>query len=121
MLNTVKLKQYNNDHYQSGSTLKKLLWYFINMFFFKATLPFPSGIKVSLLHMFGAKVGEGVVIKPDVNMKYPWFLEIGDDCWIGEGVWIDNLAQVTIGSDVVLSQGVAMTTRERHLTLSLAR
>ncbi len=109
-MNKVKLNQYNNDHYQPGSTTKKTLWYFTNMFFFKTMLPFPSPFKVKLLKLFGAKIGQGVVIKPNVNIKYPWFLEIGEDCWIGEGVWIDNLAKVTIDSNVVLSQGVYLLT-----------
>ena len=109
-MNTVKLNQYNNDHYQPGSTLKKTLWYFTNMFFFKTMLPFPSSFKNKLLRLFGAKVGQDVVIKPDVNIKYPWFLEVGDDCWIGEGAWIDNLAMVTIGSNVVLSQHAYLLT-----------
>lgn len=73
-------------------------------------LPFPSSFKNRLLRLFGAKVGNGVVVKPNVNIKYPWFLEIGDECWVGEGVWIDNLAQVTIGSNVVLSQGAYLLT-----------
>jgi len=55
--------------------------------------------------MFGAKVGKGVVIKPAVNIKFPWKLSIGDHSWIGEGVWIDNLDGIAIGSNVVLSQG----------------
>jgi len=80
------------------------------MFFFKTMLPFPSSFKNRLLRWFGAKVDNGVVIKPNVNIKYPWFLEIGNDCWIGEGVWIDNLAKVTIGSNVVLSQGSYLLT-----------
>ena len=54
--------------------------------------------------MFGAKVGSVVVVKPSVSVKYPWFLSVGDNCWIGEGVWIDNLSQVTIGNNVCLSQ-----------------
>ena len=109
-MNEVKLNQYSNDTYKHGSAVKKLLWYFTNMIFFKTMLPFPSSFKVKLLRAFGAEVGEGVVIKPDVNIKYPWFLEIGDDCWIGEGVWIDNLAKVTIGSNVVLSQAAYLLT-----------
>jgi len=109
-MNTVSLNQYNNESYQPGSTVKKTLWYFTNMLFFKTLLPFPSSFKNRLLRWFGAKIGKGVVIKPDVNIKYPWFLEIGDDCWIGEGVWIDNLAHVTIGSNVVLSQGAYLLT-----------
>lgn len=106
----VNLNQYRNDWYHPGGTLKRVLWYFTNMLFFKTLLPFPSGMKTALLRAFGAKVGQGVVIKPDVNIKYPWFLEIGDDCWIGEGVWIDNLATVKIGSNVVLSQGAYLLT-----------
>jgi len=114
--NHVKLSQYNNDHYQSGSTIKKLLWYFTNMLFFKTLLPFPSSFRTVLLRMFGAKIGQGVVIKPDINIKYPWFLEIGNDCWIGEGVWIDNLATVKIGSNVVLSQGAYLLTGSHDYT-----
>lgn len=109
-MNKVKLNQYNNEHYQPGSTTKKTLWYFTNMFFFKTMLPFPSSFKVKLLKLFGAKVGQGVVIKPNVNIKYPWFLEIDNHVWIGENVWIDNLAKVTIGSNVVLSQGSYLLT-----------
>ena len=73
-------------------------------------LPFPSSFKVKLLKLFGSNVGQRVVIKPNVNIKYPWFLEIGEDSWIGEGVWIDNLTTVKIGSNVVLSQGAYLLT-----------
>ena len=64
-----------------------------------------NGLKTSLLRAFGAKVGKGVVVKPKVNIKYPWKLIIGNHCWIGEQVWIDNLAEVTIGNNVCISQG----------------
>ncbi len=109
-MNKVQLNQYNNAEYKPGSTGKKTLWYFTNMLFFKTLLPFPSGLKVAFLKAFGAKVGQGVVVKPNVNVKYPWFLEIGNDCWVGEGVWIDNLAEVTIADNVVLSQGAYLLT-----------
>jgi putative colanic acid biosynthesis acetyltransferase WcaF len=55
--------------------------------------------------MFGARIGNGVVIKPHVHIKYPWKLVVGDYSWIGEYVWIDNLDSVQIGSNVCLSQG----------------
>ena len=35
---------------------------------------------------------------------------IGDDVWIGEGAWIDNLAQVKIGSNCCISQGAMLLT-----------
>jgi len=109
-MNKVNLNQYNNNWYNPGITTKKLLWYFTNMLFFKTMLPFPSALKIKLLKIFGGKVGKGVVIKPDVNIKYPWFLEVGDHCWIGEGVWMDNLTNVKLGDNVVLSQGAYLLT-----------
>ncbi|MGJ5642446.1 WcaF family extracellular polysaccharide biosynthesis acetyltransferase [Formosa sp. S-31] len=98
------LSTYNNAWYQPGGKLKQLAWYFVNVLFFINPLNPVSKIKISLLKLFGAKVGTGVVIKPGVNIKYPWLLEIGDYTWIGEKVWIDNLTQVTIGKNVCLSQ-----------------
>jgi putative colanic acid biosynthesis acetyltransferase WcaF len=62
-------------------------------------------MKCSLLRLFGAKIGENVVVKPHVHIKYPWNLSIGDNSWIGEYVWIDNLDKVEIGSNVCISQG----------------
>ena len=102
------LSSYNNDWYEPGSKLKLLLWYFINVFFFQNSLNPSSGIKVALLKLFGARIGTGVVIKPGVNIKYPWKLEVGDHTWIGEKVWIDNLGKVKIGNNVCISQGAML-------------
>ncbi len=63
-----------------------------------------------MLKVFGARIGKGVVIKPVVNIKYPWKLSIGNNSWIGEGVWIDNLSDVMIGSNVTVSQGAVLLT-----------
>lgn len=63
-----------------------IVWYFVNVLFFVSHINPSSGLKIWLPQLFGANVGRGVVIKPEVNIKYPWFLEIGNHCWIGEGV-----------------------------------
>ena len=80
------------------------------MLFFKNSLFLSYKLKGFLLRLFGAKVGKNIVIKPGVNIKYPWFLELGDYVWIGESVWIDNLAMVRIGNNVCLSQGSLLLT-----------
>jgi putative colanic acid biosynthesis acetyltransferase WcaF len=102
---------YNNHPYHpGGNTLKRILWYCVSIVFFKNSL-FPFyGFKANLLRFFGAKIGNEVEIKPCVNIKYPWFLNIGNEVWIGENVWIDNLVMVTIGSNVCISQGVLLLT-----------
>ena len=86
----------------------RFLWYFINIIFFKSSL-FPFNfLKIFLLQLFGCSLGKGVVIKPNVNIKYPWKLSLGNYVWIGEQVWIDNLDNVTIGNHVCISQGAIL-------------
>ena len=103
------LSLYDNSWYHIGAgNFKNILWYFCNILFVKCSLQPLSVIKVRLLRLFGAKIGKGVVIKPGVNIKYPWNLSIGDYSWIGENVWIDNLVQVTIGTNVCISQGAML-------------
>lgn len=105
----INLSRYDNSWYHTGGSItKRFLWYFTNIFFLINPLNPCSGIKVKILRLFGAKIGKGVVIKPSVNIKYPWNLSIGDYTWIGEKVWIDNLVQVTIGSNVCISQGAML-------------
>ncbi len=72
--------------------------------------------RVFLLRAFGASIGRSVVIKPGVRVKFPWRLEIGDYCWIGEDVWIDNLARVTINANCCLSQGSYLCTGSHDWT-----
>ncbi len=100
------LSKYDNSWYYPGrSFVIRALWFITNAVFFLNPLFSSSTLKVLLLTMFGAKIGHGVVIKPRVNIKYPWHLNVGNFSWIGERVWIDNLAPVTIGSHCCLSQG----------------
>lgn len=108
-MNTVDLSTYNNsDFHTGGSFIKRILWYFANIvFLLNPWFPY-SGLKVRILRLFGAKVGRNVVIKPSVNVKYPWNLIIGDNTWIGENVWIDNLVTTIIGNNCCISQGAML-------------
>jgi putative colanic acid biosynthesis acetyltransferase WcaF len=77
---------------------------------FLSPLPFPSQLKCSLLRIFGARVGQGVVIKPRVNVHFPWKLEIGNHAWIGEEVFILNFEPVVIGAHCCISQRAFLCT-----------
>lgn len=106
MRNWSILKLYDNSWFDKGASgFKRVIWYAINTLFLSCRWNVSSKIRVWLLRLFGAKIGTGVVIRPRVSIKYPWRLNIGDYCWLGESVWIDNLADVKIGNNVVLSQG----------------
>jgi putative colanic acid biosynthesis acetyltransferase WcaF len=60
--------------------------------------------RVFLLRFFGAKIGRRVVIRKGVRIHFPWNLEIGDDCWVGEEVWFINHEKIKLGSNVCVSQ-----------------
>ena len=73
------LSKYDNSWFHIGARrLKVVVWYFINVFFLNCSWNPSSGLKVRLLRIFG------------------------------ENVWIDNLVQVTIGSNVCISQGAML-------------
>jgi putative colanic acid biosynthesis acetyltransferase WcaF len=102
------LSSYNNSWYKPGSKLKRVMWYCVNVTFILNPYQPIGSLKRFWLRAFGAKLGKGVVVKPRVNIKYPWMLEVGDHVWIGEGVWIDNLAKVKIADNCCLSQGAML-------------
>ena len=92
------------------------VWFFFGLPVLRsAWIPF-SSVRCWLLGAFGARIGDGVVIKPGVRVKYPWRLEIGAHAWVGEDAWIDNLEQVTIGAHACVSQGVYLCTGNHDWT-----
>lgn len=114
------LLQFKNTHNYNpqSSKLKQILWYITNRVFFKTIIPFPNKIKRSILILFGAKIKRRLVIKPSVSIKFPWKLQIGNNTWIGENVWIDNLENVVIGNNVCISQGALLLTGNHDYTIT---
>jgi putative colanic acid biosynthesis acetyltransferase WcaF len=112
------LSSFEVGSYKAGPKWKVLTWYFVNYFIIASVLPWPYRFKTFLLRSFGAKVGKRLVIKTLVRIKNPWRLNIGDNCWIGESVWIDNLENVSIGNNVCISQGAMLLTGNHDYTLS---
>ncbi|GIG53785.1 acetyltransferase [Demequina activiva] len=86
------------------------LWGVVEWLVVTNPLQISSRLRVKALRCFGATIGEGVIFRPRTRVRFPWKLSIGDNCWIGEGVWIHNQAPVTLGHDVVVSQGTMVTT-----------
>jgi putative colanic acid biosynthesis acetyltransferase WcaF len=109
--NIVDLGIYNNSWYSHGNSLiVRIVWILLSRIFINTSFPVPTFLKVSLLRLFGAKVGKNCVIRNNVKIKYPWYLEMGSNVWIGESVWIDNLVLVKIEDNVCVSQGAYIFT-----------
>ena len=107
----VDLSTFNNSWYALGrGFLVRMLWHIVNALFLQNPLNPSSRLKIFLLRIFGAKIGEGVIFKSSINIKYPWKLEIGDYSWIGEHVWLDSLDKIKIGSNCCVSQGAYFCT-----------
>ena len=113
----VDLRTYDNSWYSPGrSVLWRSLWMFLGLPLFRSTWFASSAARCALLRLFGGRIGQRVVIRQHVTVKYPWHLVIGDDCWIGEQVWIDNLTTVRLATSVCLSQGAYLCTGNHDWT-----
>ena len=107
-MNKTDLCRFDNRWYNPGaSQLTRIIWYCVNHCFINSYFHFHS-FKIFLLRLFGAKVGKNLVLKPQVNIKYPWNLILGDNVWIGERVWLDSLGKIEIGANSCLSQGAML-------------
>src|ERR1035438_902577 len=86
------LSIFDNRWYNPGRpAIVRVLWFFCGLPILRSSLIPSSALRRCLLRLFGAAIGCAVVIKPGVRVKYPWLLSVGDNSWIGEDVWIDNL------------------------------
>jgi putative colanic acid biosynthesis acetyltransferase WcaF len=107
----MRLDLYDNSDFDRGAgRFKEALWLLCKGLFFLSPFPWPSAWRNTLLRLFGARIGSGVVIRSGVNISFPWRFATGDHVWIGEDVYILSLAQVTLGSHVCLSQKAFLCT-----------
>jgi putative colanic acid biosynthesis acetyltransferase WcaF len=107
----MKLEGYTTGDFQRGAPAwKEALWVLVKCVFFLNPLPWPSAVRVALLRAFGARIGRDVVIRANVNVTFPWRLEVGDHVWFGEEVLVLSLAPVRIESHVCLSQRAFLCT-----------
>jgi putative colanic acid biosynthesis acetyltransferase WcaF len=67
-----------------------------------------SQVRVSLLRLFGAKIGKNCLVRRNTRIYFPWNLVIGTQTWLGENVQIINHEFVYIGSNVCISQSAVI-------------
>lgn len=107
----MELKGYTVGDFDRGAPRwKEGLWVSVKFLFFQTAWPWPSALRCALLRLFGARVGDRVVVRGNVNVTYPWRLTLGDDVWLGEEVIILSLAPVVIESSVCVSQRAFLCT-----------
>jgi putative colanic acid biosynthesis acetyltransferase WcaF len=102
----VRLDLFKPEGDRGRSRLVEALWVLTKCAFFVTPLPWPNALKRALLRMFGAQIGAGVILRPGVNIHFPWRLKVGNHCWIGDGTQLLNIAPITFEDHVALAHQV---------------
>jgi putative colanic acid biosynthesis acetyltransferase WcaF len=101
----VDLRRYDQSWFDRGRPgWLILLWWLVQAIVFPLSPHFLNAVRVGLLRLFGAQIGQGVIIRPTARFTYPWKVTIGDYSWIGDDVVFYSLDQIAIGQHCVISQ-----------------
>ncbi len=101
----VDLSTYDLSNFDRGKpSWLVMLWWLVQAIAFPLSWHNFNRFRCFLLRLFGAKIGQGVVIRPTVRVTYPWKVEIGDYSWIGDDVVFYSLDRIIVGSHCVISQ-----------------
>jgi putative colanic acid biosynthesis acetyltransferase WcaF len=101
-----------------GDLLRRALWECVQLPFHPLRPRGLSWMRVTLLRMFGAKIGKNVLICGGVRVHVPWNLELGDYAAIGDKVEIYNLAPIRIGAHTTVSQHTYLCASSHDYTRS---
>lgn len=114
----VRLDKFDpTQNFSRGRTkLIEAAWYAFKCVVFMSPLPWPNVIKVKLLRLFGAKIGVQFRIQPRVAIHFPWKLEVGAHCWIGQRCELLNFEPIILGDHVALAHDVYIATGNHDYT-----
>lgn len=90
--------------FRGRSALMVQIWWLVQSLLFHPSPQILYGWRRWLLKIFGASIGEGVLLRPSVVVTYPWKVSIGANAWIGDNVTLYSLGVIVIGDNAVISQ-----------------
>ena len=76
----------------------------------------PNALRISLLRLFGAKIGKRCLICRGAKFYAPWNFECGDFVCVGPRAEIYCKDKVIIGSQVIISQDAYLCTASHDIT-----
>lgn len=80
------------------------LWWAVQTTLFALSPQALYGWRRTLLRLFGARIGRGVIIRSSATITYPWKVTIGDWSWVGDEVVLYSLGSIVLKENVVVSQ-----------------
>ena len=96
------------SEYSLGQKIRRQLWKWTEMSAFRCSPRIAFGWRRWLLRRFGAIVGEGAKIEPNVTFFDPALATIGERAAIGEGVDFYNVGPIRIGGGTMVSRGARL-------------
>ena len=102
--------------FRGRSALAVQLWWLVQASLFRGSPQFAYGFRRWLLRLFGAQVGQGVVVRPSATITYPWKVSIGDYAWVGDDVVLYSLGEIEIGAHAVVSQSSYLCAADHDYT-----
>jgi putative colanic acid biosynthesis acetyltransferase WcaF len=93
-----------NENYRPEEFRRRVLWMAARPLL-RLIPRFCYASRNRILRAFGARIGEAVRIYPDVDIFFPWNLEIGDEVTIGPRVQLYSLGRIVIGAGSMISYG----------------
>lgn len=114
------IKNYKNRH-SLRCRVGRIVWSCVWMVLCRWT---PQGIGVFYwwrnfcLKLFGARIGKGVHVYPSARVWQPWMLEMGDYSCLANDVDCYTADRISIGRNVVVSQGVYLCAASHDITSS---
>jgi putative colanic acid biosynthesis acetyltransferase WcaF len=98
------LSQYKNPKgFRRKNKFIVQLWWLVQISCFAVSPQFMYGWRRFLLRLFGAEIGQKVLIRPSARIIYPWNVVIGDFSWIGDETVLYSLGEIRIGKNVSIA------------------
>lgn len=104
------LKKYTYTLPRERSVYFIQIYRIVDLIFIKSTPKFLHSWRVFVYRLFGAKIGKGVKISSSANLLYPWNIEIGNYCWIGDKVELYSVDKIIIGNNVAFAHNIFVAT-----------
>ena len=94
----------------------RFLWGLVWGFLFRPSPRLAHGWRRMWLRCFGARIGRGTRVYPDVKIWAPWNFECGEYCILGDGAQFVTMARIRLGDRVIVSQEVYFATGSHETT-----
>lgn len=96
--------------------IRQLAWHVVNMTLFRYSPFFCRRFRVLLLRFFGAKIDWTCSIDCRVEIEFPWQLVMGRQSRLSDGSYLQCLAPVALGENVLVGRDVNIMTGSHRLS-----